>query len=74
MHDHVRLFIPGPVEVRKEILEAQAQWMIGHRGAAFEALFARIQTKLRQVFFTQQRVYSAPQAAPGFGKPLRAIA
>ncbi len=65
MHDHVRLFIPGPVEVRKEILEAQAQWMIGHRGAAFEALFARIQTKLRQVFFTQQRVYLSTSSGTG---------
>jgi Serine-pyruvate aminotransferase/archaeal aspartate aminotransferase len=55
MSDHIRLFIPGPVEVRKEILEAQAQWMIGHRGKPFEALFARVQPKLRQVFFTQSR-------------------
>ena len=28
---HVKLFIPGPTEVRPEILDAQAQWMIGHR-------------------------------------------
>jgi hypothetical protein len=48
MSDHVKLFIPGPVEVRREILDAQAQWMIGHRGKPFEALFARIQAKLRR--------------------------
>ena len=53
---HIKLFNPGPVEVRKEILEAQTHWMIGHRGKPFEELFSRIQTKLRQVFFTQQGV------------------
>ena len=38
--DHKRLVLAGPVEVRKEILEAQTQWMIGHRGKAFESLYA----------------------------------
>lgn len=65
MSDHVKLFIPGPVEVRREILEAQAQWMIGHRGKAAEALFARIQTKLRQVFFTRSRVYLSTSSGTG---------
>ena len=41
--DHSRLFIPGPVEVRPEILEAQTEWMIGHRSAAFADLYARMQ-------------------------------
>ena len=31
--------------------------MIGHRGKAFEELFARIQNKLRQVFYTSTCVY-----------------
>jgi len=62
---HIKLFNPGPVEVRKEILEAQAHWMIGHRGKPFEELFARIQTKLRQVFFTQQRVYVSASSGTG---------
>jgi len=65
MSDHIRLFIPGPVEVRREILEAQAQWMIGHRGKPFEALFARIQPKLRQVFFTQSRVFISTSSGTG---------
>ncbi len=39
--DHVHLFIPGPTEVRREILQAQSHWMIGHNGADFETLFAR---------------------------------
>ena len=54
--DHKYLVIPGPVEVRKEILDAQTQWMIGHRSTAFAELFARLQPKLKQVFLTQYRV------------------
>jgi predicted phosphoserine aminotransferase len=65
MSDHIKLFIPGPVEVRRPILEAQAQWMIGHRGKPFETLFARIQPKLRQVFFTQSRVFISTSSGTG---------
>jgi predicted phosphoserine aminotransferase len=54
MADHVRLFIPGPVEVRREILEAQTQWMIGHRSKDFENLYARLQPKLKQSFKTEK--------------------
>ncbi|MBO9309025.1 MAG: alanine--glyoxylate aminotransferase family protein [Chloroflexi bacterium] len=63
--DHVRLYIPGPTEVRREILEAQSQWMIGHRGAEFEALFARVQGKLRQLFYTKSRVYVSTSSGTG---------
>lgn len=55
--DHKYLLLPGPVEVRKEILEAQTAWMIGHRSTAFAELFARLQTKLKQAFLTQYRVF-----------------
>ncbi|MEZ4672032.1 MAG: alanine--glyoxylate aminotransferase family protein [Anaerolineae bacterium] len=55
--NHKRLVIPGPVEVRKEILDAQTAWMIGHRSTAFAELFARLQEKLRQAFMTQNRVF-----------------
>ena len=51
------LFIPGPVNVAAEVLQAQTGPMIGHRSDEFEALFARIQERLRQLFFTQSRVY-----------------
>lgn len=55
--NHKRLVIPGPVEVRPEILDAQTEWMIGHRSAAFAELFARIEDKLKQAFLTQNRVF-----------------
>src|SRR5450755_552491 len=63
--DHVRLFIPGPIEVRKEILDAQGAWMIGHRGSEFEKLFASVQGKLRQAFYTQSRVFVSTSSGTG---------
>lgn len=65
MSDHIKLFIPGPVEVRKEILDAQAQWMIGHRGKPFETLYAGIQSKLKQVFYTNSRVLVSTSSGTG---------
>ncbi len=62
---HQRLVLPGPVEVRPEILQAQTTWMIGHRSAAFEELFARLQEKLRQVFLTASRVYVSGSSGSG---------
>ena len=65
MTDHQRLIIPGPVEVRPEILEAQTEWMIGHRSSAFAELFARLQTKLKQTFLTESRVYVSGSSGTG---------
>lgn len=62
---HKYLVIPGPVEVRPEILDAQAQWMIGHRSAAFADLFARLQEKLRAAFFTGNRVFISGSSGTG---------
>ncbi|MBN1428745.1 MAG: alanine--glyoxylate aminotransferase family protein [Anaerolineae bacterium] len=62
---HKRLVIPGPVEVRREVLEAQTAWMIGHRGAAFSDLFARLQNKLKQAFLTNSRVIVSGSSGTG---------
>ncbi|NWF71146.1 MAG: alanine--glyoxylate aminotransferase family protein [Chloroflexi bacterium] len=62
---HKRLVIPGPVEVRREILEAQTEWMIGHRTPEFADLFARLQAKLKQVFLTQYRVIVSGSSGTG---------
>lgn len=64
-HDHRHLVLPGPVEVRKEILEAQTQWMIGHRSTAFAELYARLQGKLRQAFLTSHRVFVSGSSGTG---------
>jgi predicted phosphoserine aminotransferase len=59
------LFIPGPTDVHPDVLAAQAQPMIGHRSADFQTLFARIQPKLQQVFFTPSRVYISTSSGTG---------
>ncbi len=63
--DHRRLFLPGPVEVRREILEMQTQWMIGHRSGEFADLFARLQGNLQRAFFTDSRVYVSGSSGSG---------
>ncbi len=65
MAKHIKLFIPGPIEVRKEILDAQTKWMIGHRGKPFEELYAGIQTKIRPVFQTTSRVFISTSSGTG---------
>lgn len=61
-----RLMITGPVDVRPEVLEAQTHYMIGHRGKAFEELFASLQSKLKKAFFTENRVYVLGASGTGF--------
>src|SRR5215510_1708674 len=64
-NNHRRLVLPGPVEVRLEILEAQTTWMIGHREASFAELYARLQEKLRAAFMTQHRVFVSGSSGTG---------
>ena len=63
--EHLKLFLPGPTEVREEILDAQGRWMIGHRMPEAIQLFGRTQKKLRQVFRTQHRVYVTASSGTG---------
>jgi aspartate aminotransferase-like enzyme len=58
-------FLPGPTEVRQPVLHAMLAPMIPHRGAAFEALFARIQTGLQSIFRTTRPVYVSSSSATG---------
>lgn len=60
-----RFFLPGPTEVRPEILDAMRQPMIGHRGKSVEELIARIQPGLQYVFRTTRPVYIATSSATG---------
>src|SRR6202521_1784987 len=58
-------FLPGPTEVRQEILAAMMQPMIAHRGAAFEQLFRRLQGGVRPLFMTERPVYISSSSATG---------
>jgi aspartate aminotransferase-like enzyme len=58
-------FLPGPTEVHPSVLAAMVQPMIPHRGRAFEALFARLQEGLRDVFRTTRPVFVSSSSATG---------
>jgi aspartate aminotransferase-like enzyme len=53
---HKKLFIPGPTEVREDILQAQARWMIGHRTKDFANMYEGIVNKLKKLLFTEKYV------------------
>jgi len=60
-----RFFLPGPTEVRPEILAAQTGPMIGHRGKAMVNLMAELQPGLQRLFRTERPVYVAASSATG---------
>ncbi len=65
MHDFGRFFLPGPTEVRQEVLDAMMGPMMGHRTAEAEALMERIQPGLRHTFRTERPVYVAASSGTG---------
>jgi predicted phosphoserine aminotransferase len=52
-----RMFVPGPVDVADEVLQAQTKPMLPHRSKEFEAIFRRASEKSRALFYTQYRVF-----------------
>lgn len=58
-------FLPGPTEVRPELLQQMLRPMIPHRGAAFESIYARCDAGLRAIFRTARPVYIASASATG---------
>lgn len=58
-------FLPGPTEVRDEVMAAMMRPMIPHRGSEFEQLFERLQQGLRPVFKTERPVYISSSSATG---------
>ena len=60
-----RFFLPGPTEVRPEVLRAMLGPMMGHRTPEMEALMARIQPGLKHTFRTERPVYVVPSSGTG---------
>jgi aspartate aminotransferase-like enzyme len=60
-----RFFLPGPTEVRPEVLAAMARPMIGHRGPLFTPLLRDPDPVLRALFGTTRPVYTASSSATG---------
>src|SRR3954469_21957275 len=62
---HVKLHIPGPVEVSEKTFRAFACPVIGHRGQGFKDLYAKVQPQLQQLLSTKQLVYLSTSSAWG---------
>src|SRR2546430_2000313 len=62
---HIKLHIPGPIEVSEKTFKAFCSPMIGHRGQGFKDLYAKIQPQLQQLLVTRQLVYLSTSSAWG---------
>ncbi len=62
---HVKLFIPGPVEVYPDVLKEMARPVIGHRSSAFQDLFVDTTAKLKKVLYTANDSFLSTSSATG---------
>lgn len=62
---HKKLFIPGPVEVKGDVLEKMATPMIGHRSKEASELQRRISEKARKIFYTEEEILLSTTSGSG---------
>ena len=60
-----KLFIPGPVDVKPEVLEKMAAPMIGHRSKEASELQHGISEKLRKLFYTREEILLSTSSGSG---------
>ncbi|MEF8879486.1 MAG: alanine--glyoxylate aminotransferase family protein [Candidatus Thermoplasmatota archaeon] len=53
---HKKLFIPGPTEVRKEVIEAMNEWIFGHRSQTMTDLYTTIVEDTKKFLDTDNHV------------------
>ena len=61
-----KLFIPGPTEVRKEVLEELSRPQIGHRTQEFRDLFGSLKPGLQKLYCTNNDVLISTSTGSGF--------
>ncbi len=59
------LFIPGPVDVREDVLKEMAKPMISHRGKEISDLGHKIEQKLQKLMFTNNAVLLSSSSGTG---------
>lgn len=62
---HIKLFIPGPVEVSEKTFRAFCRPMVGHRSTSFQELYAAIQPQIQQLLHTKNPVFLSTSSAWG---------
>jgi aspartate aminotransferase-like enzyme len=60
-----RLFIPGPVEVKQDVLKELARPTLGHRGKEYAQLHEETVNMLKKILFTEQNVFLSTSSASG---------
>ena len=63
--NHIRLYIPGPVEVSDKTFAAMTRPMIGHRSGDFASLYKGIQPQLQELAGTTSPVFLSTSSAWG---------
>lgn len=62
---HKKLFIPGPVDVREDVLQRMATPQISHRGKEASALQRGISEKLQKLFYTKNTIILSTSSGSG---------
>jgi aspartate aminotransferase-like enzyme len=60
-----KFFLPGPTEVKPDILATMTRPMISHRGSEIETMMTRIDERLQKVFRTTHPVFTVTSSATG---------
>ncbi|HET6373684.1 MAG TPA: aminotransferase class V-fold PLP-dependent enzyme, partial [Candidatus Polarisedimenticolia bacterium] len=62
---HVKLFIPGPTEVRPDVLAEMSRPIISHRGAEMEALQRDVSAQAARIMHTTHPILLSSSSATG---------
>lgn len=62
---HKKLFIPGPVEVKTDVLNKMSTPMIGHRSKDASKLQRQISDKMRQILYTNEEILLSTSSGSG---------
>ncbi len=60
-----KLFIPGPVHVRDDVLQQLARYTLGHRAKEYSQLHGETVDMLKKILFTEQNVFLSTSSASG---------
>jgi aspartate aminotransferase-like enzyme len=60
-----RLFVPGPVDVEKDVMKQMQNPMIYHRGKDFSQLFENCVEKLKKIMYTENYVFISTSSSTG---------
>lgn len=61
-----KFFLPGPTDVRREVLEAMVHPMFAHRGPEMVDMLKRMEPQLKRLFRTERPVLMSTSSATGF--------